>query len=257
MDIRRGGTFALGMIVGISSVLIALVYWPGCGEEVSSLWFCGETQDVVIASLDFIVKLTASLAWPISVFSIAVLFRQQIRHLISKIESLTALGLGVSMTAKQGMSADSDAPLGDKIAKLEPNVLRSSSVAQIEEWIQQDLMKLPKEKREEQLLTALAQTRLEAMFNLAYANIFGSQIKALRELNERGGHISRTDAEAAFEQLKIERKIFSDWTLDRYIWFLRHYGFIDEVQGDLVLSDYGKEFLAYLSRKGLSENRMN
>lgn len=257
MNMREGGSFALGIVVGMSLTLIALVYLPGCGDEASSLWFCGETQDVVIASLEFIVKLTGSLAWPISIFSIAFLFRQQIRLLISKIESLTAPGIGFSLVAKQGASADMALPLGEKLTKLNPNVLRSSPVARIEARIQEDLKELLPGEREGQLLTALAQTRLEAAFNLAYANIFGSQIRALKDLNQRGGTISRSEAELAFENFKSENKVFSNWPFDQYIMFLRHYLFIDEVQGDFILTDYGREFLAYLGRKGLSEDRMH
>ena len=202
-------------------------------------------------------NLFSSIAWPLAAFAIFFTFRSQLRDLIPKIESISAPGVSIGMAKGQGNTPLGEPPIRPSIERLNPNVLRSAPLAGIEHSLQNDLNAVPVDQREAQLLTSLAQTRLESAFNLAYANIFGSQIRALRLLNDRGGKISRETADFEFKALQKEHQVFSDWSLDQYLNFLRHYLFIDEVQGEFVLTDFGREFLAHLSRKGLSEERLH
>jgi hypothetical protein len=81
------------MAIGVSATLIAFVYLPGCGQEVSSLWFCGESPSVVIATLDFIAKLIAAIAWPIVVLLLGLLFQGKINSLLGSMRRLKAPGI--------------------------------------------------------------------------------------------------------------------------------------------------------------------
>lgn len=203
-------------------------------------------------------NLISSLGWPIAAFVVVFTFRHQIREFIPKIEKLTGPGgMSIGLKAGQGNTPVGEEPVKKALEKLTPNVLRTQPMEKVEESLRTELLVLEEEQRIPVLLTALAQTRLESAFNLAYANIFGSQIRALRLLNDRGGKIDRTEAEKEFLDLKANTPALQDWSLDLYLKFIRQYLFIDEVEGQLILTDFGREFLAYLSRKGLSEDRMN
>lgn len=90
MRLLEGGKFALGITLGAVSTLAVIVYAPGCGDETSSLWFCGESQGVITASLDAIVRIIASIAWPTAIVILALLFQRNIIHLLSGITRLKA-----------------------------------------------------------------------------------------------------------------------------------------------------------------------
>lgn len=93
MGIRDGGKFALGLVSGICATLVILVYSPGCGKESSSLWFCGESPEVVVATLSFISELIASLAWPLAVLLLGLLFQRKINTLLGSMKRLKAPGI--------------------------------------------------------------------------------------------------------------------------------------------------------------------
>jgi hypothetical protein len=203
-------------------------------------------------------NLIASLAWPLAVVAVVLIFKHQIRELIPKIENLTGPGgMSIGLKRVQGAGLADEEPIKQTLEKLSPNVLRTQPLEKLEDSLRAELETLEVPQRIPVLLTALAQTRLESAFNLAYANIFGSQIRALRLLNDRGGKIDRASAEKEFAELKANTPAIQDWSLDLYLQFLRHYLFIDEVSGEFILTDFGREFLAYLSRRGLSDDRIN
>lgn len=175
-----------------------------------------------------------------------------------KIEKLTGPGgMSIGLKAGQGVGSSTEEPINRTLEKLSPNVLRTQPLQKLEDSLRKELQSLDESQRMPVLLKALAQSRLEGAFNLVYANIFGSKIRALRMLNERGGRIDRASAEKNFNELKSNTPAIQDWTLDFYLQFLRRYLFMDEISGYFILTDFGREFLAYLSRQGLSEDRMN
>jgi hypothetical protein len=198
--------------------------------------------------------LAGKLAWPGVVVFIAWLFRASIRGFLNRIVNIRTAGLDVSAPTHQDVSSKAVLALTEQ---LEPNILRSSPVAHIEMAIRSDLDKVPEDRKMHLLLTALAQTRLESVFNLAYANIFGSQIKGLRHLVNQGGSATWQEVEREFEVLQSTMPTLSGWSVETYLKYLVNYRLIETDALGVKITDFGREFLAYLPRVGLSEDRMN
>ncbi|MCF1710915.1 hypothetical protein L0V05_19065 [Tabrizicola sp. J26] len=199
----------------------------------------------------------AALSWPVSIIVVAILFRAPIKNAIDRIQRLSGSGFEVGLSAKQENALDNRSELREVLESLDPNVLRSVPQETIESSLRADLDKVSEEKRQSLLLTALAKSRLESAFNLAYANIFGSQIHLLRQLINRGGHVSQDELEREFAVLQSENSTFLDWTLSKYLEYLHFYNFVSKDEDGISITDFGREFLSYLSRMGLSEERLN
>jgi hypothetical protein len=134
---------------------------------------------------------------------------------------------------------------------MDPNVL-----SRFENSILDDLKKLNVTEKSPLLVTALAQAIAERIFAIAYANIFGSQIIALKELNTRGPHVLEA-AEKYFQELRARDPLFSDWNLGRYLRFLEVFEFIEQKDSTYSITAFGKEFLLFLTRYQLSEQRQH
>jgi len=77
------GYFAIGLIAGMALATLGYLAATDCTLPTTTLWFCGEEDWAVIAALELVAKLVASLAWPIAALLVAVIYRSEIRKLVS------------------------------------------------------------------------------------------------------------------------------------------------------------------------------
>jgi hypothetical protein len=136
-------------------------------------------------------------------------------------------------------------PAAEKLPKpptLDPSP--RAAVANVEARLGEDLKKIEEEKRQATLLRALAATRVEAGHEFTYNRIFGSQIVALKRLNEAG----RVTVDFAREIYKPYAKqfpqVYSNYSFDGWLGFLTSSGLVMQNGNSLEITDIGREFFA-------------
>ena len=107
------------------------------------------------------------------------------------------------------------------------------------------------------LLRHLAGTRLLLTFEQAYANIFGSQIKLLKRLNEAAGTgRPATYIDTYFQEVKEQYPdLPNDWDSSKYLEYLFSYMLIVESEGHYHITNLGVEYLTWIARRGKPEDK--
>jgi hypothetical protein len=136
-----------------------------------------------------------------------------------------------------------------------PGLTRTPPIAAIEKSIHKALEIYKPETYVDLLVRHLAQSRLETVFERVYGAIYGSQIAGLRELIKRGGKISMADAVKGFDEAKSRSAFPANFTFDLWLQFLKAFDFIEAEDNEIRITDIGKDFLLYLSARGLPENK--
>ncbi|RWX30664.1 hypothetical protein EHI47_14535 [Rhizobium leguminosarum] len=125
----------------------------------------------------------------------------------------------------------------------------------IEDELRSDLEKIPQEARVPMLLRALADTRIRAGHEFVYNRIFGSQISALKALNERGP-IPDHDAMREFEPLKTQfPEVYGKYEFGDWAGWLERMSMVTHQNGVYAITPLGRDFLFYLVDTGLTENK--
>ena len=206
------------------------------------------------------VQIVQTLAWPLVVVWITWWFSTEIRNLAALFERKTVKVEGYGFKASVEIAEqvqEASSPVNDKLAQvaaLGPNTRDASAV--IETDIGSALAKIDSASRESVLQRSLADTRLMAAHEFIYNRIFGSQIIALRTLNERS---SCTVAEAReFWQNFAQQfpEMYPAYSFEQWLDFLVRNGLVNR-QGHLLnVSVFGRDFLIYLAESSLSEHKM-
>ncbi|GHE87315.1 hypothetical protein GCM10016455_03970 [Aliiroseovarius zhejiangensis] len=247
-----GGYFAFGLFIGVAIATGFYLNVSACEPEQSTLWFCGESPEIVLATLSFLNDLAKAVAWPFAAIAVVWLFSGELKGLLPR---LTRVG-----------------PTGAEFeGKLQPEAFRPGEVAKLEDV---DLTELhdPVAQRIEQetldalrnypdtdhlkiLVRSLTEARMLRAFERLYSNIFGSQIEALQVLNARD--VSHKEAVEMFERVKAERGILDGWNLDMYMAYLLNAEFVI-VQGDTFkITETGRNFLRFIVDNHLSTEKLN
>ena len=126
-------------------------------------------------------------------------------------------------------------------------------VNSMEKRLREDVMTIEEPKRIPVLLRALAQSRLDAGHEFTYNRIFGSQILALKRLNE----IRSTTVEeaSAFFRPYAEQypQFYSNYGFNGWLEFLVLSTLVDNNADRLTITDVGRDFLVYITDKRLTE----
>ncbi|NIZ63093.1 hypothetical protein DL239_19185 [Sedimentitalea sp. CY04] len=206
-----------------------------------------------IPYLILIFDLIKGMSWPLAVAVVAYFFSSELKDLIPRVSHVGKDGIVISpphQVVPELKKVESVEP-SDKLLK----ELSDPSAIVLEEENRRSLEAVTDGTKEDRLLRALTIQQMYFGFARAYADIFGSQIRALKELNSNGK--TRSEAEAQFADLKKELPVFEKWSLDSYIKFLCDWNFIEEKNGRFEITLTGRNFLLYLVEFGLSEDRLN
>lgn len=180
---------------------------------------------------------------PASVIFLALRFETEIK---SKFRDLKEIG----MAGAKAAFADQNAPTPKDLSA--PAVLTSlpaptPTVSVIENNLRAALADYNPDKHIDLLLRNLAQARVERGFEYVHSEIFDSQVKGLRELQSAGGTIARVEAERYFEQVQAKfPEAFANTTFEHWFAFVHRNLLADEHNGQIVLTDVGRDFLEFV-----------
>lgn len=209
------------------------------------------------SNLALFVDLVKGIAWPVAVIFVVIWFRKDISALVPRIRKLSASGLELANTSQSentpNMLDEKTAISGRPLDKL-VNPVADELEKNNREVLDGLGLKTPVE-RENILLRALAIQQMMKSFGIAYSGIFGSQIRALRELNSR--KISYSEAKTMFAELKRENPALEKFSLENYMNYLLHWKFVSLADGYYSITETGRDFLRFIVDNGLNEDRLN
>ena len=196
--------------------------------------------------------LIAAVAWPVSVFAIARLFRQELTRLLQRLRGVSMAGAQISFTEQHvpELVASSTQPLREL-----PGVERTPAIEAVEKDLLKLLQAIEPNDRYDSVVRALAQAKLDTAIVMTHSAIFGSQIILLRKIRE-SGHLSRSACEEYFKKRQEESDLHADYKFDDYAKFLFNSRLIVETDGKIRLTPFGNDFLAALHRLNLSTDRL-
>jgi len=206
------------------------------------------------------VELAKAMAWPIAVVIVSLIFKPGLRDFLRsftarKIE-VEGFGVKARIDAAEQQKGAAENPATEKLPQapaLDPSPRLAVNI--IETRLREELNGFEAGKREPVLVRALAHSRLEAGHEFTYNRIFGSQILALKRLNE----VSRATVDDAREFFKpfAEQfpQLYNNYGFDAWLGFLLGGAMIVQNGNVLEISDFGRDFLVYLTERRLSENK--
>ncbi len=207
-----------------------------------------------------IVEFVKAAAWPMAFVIVALSFKP---GLLAALPSLSrrkieveGLGFKAKIDATEQQQAATANPATENLPKtpaLDPSP--RSAVNIIETKLNQELKGFEAEKHEAILVRALAHSRLEAGHEFAYNRIFGSQIVGLKRLNEIGR--AKVDDARQFFNPYAEKfpEIYREYSFDSWLGFLKSCGLVTQEGSFLEISEFGRDFLMYLTERRLTENK--
>lgn len=226
--------------------------------------------------------------WPLAVILGAVvilLFRKDVRGLADRIEQIGPVKMATATPQateqKRIASEGSGDPTG---VRLQPQVTdqkrdaeagspdadvvqlkplrgrgRTQATADLELRIHSAMLseKVPDLERVDLLVHLLAEARIDMEFERIYRLIFGSQIRALKILNQEG-RITVADARTRFQEVVAEHPDFygKPDAFDNWLGFGLRTALVINNDDVLMLSPLGYDFLHFLTRRGYSEDKV-
>lgn len=155
--------------------------------------------------------------------------------------AVTATAESASLQSEKVVMADTATEISDSVmAEFERN-----------NWIAYD--KIGSVDRDAQLIRGITIEQLNRYFAIAYSDIFGSQIWLLRKLNSQVLH--RQDISAMFENWVHSNPNFENWNVEQYLKYLHSYQFIEVDNNVYKITETGRNFLNFLTRFRLREDR--
>jgi len=248
------GYFAIGLVVGAGLAILAHLFLIApCPTEDSILWFCGERPEVVLRVLEFIETTVAAAAWPIAALLIARLFSAELKELFSRIKKFKLSGAEFDLDEQTLIAKPSPNSLQD-LEKFE-GIERTDAIAELELQLHKNLEGFPEDSRLNLTVRELAQSRLDQHFSHVYQSIFGSQIRLLKRLRENGGNLSDDRVLSFFHNVQADYEFHEDKELAEYLQFLLNFNLIVHVEKMYELTDVGTDFLLYLFRLSLRDDK--
>jgi hypothetical protein len=202
-----------------------------------------------------VVEFSKAIAWP-AILALAIWFlRQPILSILQRVVSVKAgsVEFGLETVREAQLSKSNFGSLEEP--SVVQNLPRTPAIQDQERAIREMLKLYPANEHEEILINAVAIEKLEKHFALVYANIFGSQIRALRELNQTGGVVDRKTAQEEFSALQSEQPALNEWNLERYAMYLINNGLVESTERGFEITSMGREFVVFLTKYGLAENK--
>lgn len=206
------------------------------------------------------VELVRAVAWPIAVVIIALGFKPELitglpAFLRRKME-IDAFGVKAKIEAAEQQQAVKANPATEKLSQspaLQPSSRPPINI--MEARLRADLETIDADKKQGVLLRALAVARVEYGHEFTYNRIFGSQIAALKRLNEVGQ--ATADQAREFFKPYAERfpQIYDSYGFDGWLGFLKGSGLVIQNGNAFEISDFGRDFLFYLTDRRLMEGK--
>lgn len=185
-------------------------------------------------------------AWPLALLLLAWMFRKAVRMKILQIQRLTRKSIDFE-------SQQLNAPRATNASNLHlelPNPTDSVSdelpfINTVAQSLRRDLSNVPADQQISMLVAKLAEARVAAAFEFVFGLIFGSQIEFLRRLTDM--KTSRFEAETWYDDgpRKAHEELAS-WDFSTWATFLINQGLIEQIGGDIVITQPGRDFVKYV-----------
>jgi hypothetical protein len=130
-------------------------------------------------------------------------------------------------------------------------------MAVIEKSIHEALPLFAADTHVDLLIRQLAQTRLEVVFERAYGAIFGTQFALLRALMGTGGTMSLATVLQFFGEAKSKGLAAAELIFENWLRYPRVFELVEVDAEEVKITNLGRDFLIFLSAKGLREDRPN
>lgn len=202
------------------------------------------------------VNIVKDVAWPIVVLLFMFLFRTQIASLISRITSIDKSGVKTSQAPESQREQQNTEAAQELLHTISKSVVQREREERIKSYLKDNSLEVEGDTVK-LLIAELATTQLRLEFEQIHNVIFGSQIFLMKRLNEAYGRtLSKEMVVAHFDQArKTFRPNFDSYSFDQYMIFLQRMSLVT-VTGDAYhITDYGIEYLTWMTRIGNSENR--
>lgn len=206
-----------------------------------------------------IVALIKALAWPIAVgvivWRLGPKFLDAIRGRSVNVEGF---GVRASFTTVEQQITSVDSPVNRPALEPPtpgPGPVVREAVTLLEQGIIKELGKYPPTAREPTLINALATTRVKGAHEFNYNRIFGSQIAALRLLDERGSATIEEARTFFGAYAKQYPHIYAKYGFDGWLGFMLNAQLMKRTADTLTTTPFGHDFLVYLREVRLSETK--
>ena len=210
-------------------------------------------MDTTAALVQSVAAVLKALAWPVSIFAIALFYKADLRALIPRVRKAGPAGVELDPPLQQIVVMTD---LSGTIGKSLPGITRTVAVEDLERLLRQEISTIPDRDRVDMLLLELSQARLTAHFERAYRAIFGTQILGLRRLNERRIPVGLDDLKAFFvENTAPFPATYENYGFEGWLGFMLNEKLIRYTGEQIEISPVGKDFLIYMTDKGISEEK--
>lgn len=207
-----------------------------------------------MAVLALIFDLLKGIAWPLAIVVIAFLFKSDLKLLLPRIREAGPTGVKFDPIASQ-QKAGSEA--ADDLTELKdlPGFSRTEAIAAVERNLRASLQQIDEGKRFDVLVRVVAEARLVAFFERIYGLIFGSQIQLLRLLNIENLKIDAVKAFFDTVQAQYPEVFNKSDAFDSWLGFLIGNGLVRRSGDEVEITEYGRDFLVFLTGQRLPENK--
>jgi hypothetical protein len=212
---------------------------------------------MTIANITALLGALGKFWWPLAVVIVAALYKTELRLLLPRLRR--AGPTGVEFDPADAQKAGSEKPSTTEPGKLAEfrGITRTPAIERTERQLHAALenMNMPPDEKSALLVRLLAQAQLEAAFERIFNLIFGSQILALRRLNERN-HVTIDEAKEYFEVVTAPfSDFYKNYGFEGWLGFLIGNGLVARDGNLIQITDLGRDFLLYLTSRRLAENK--
>jgi hypothetical protein len=195
---------------------------------------------------DFVV----GVSWPAAVVLTALVFKKEIGAMLPQVSEAGPGGLKF----REPRPSQQQPPAVENV-----NSERSQFSAVLQgamTSLQKELKDLPPDEKIERLIRHAAIMQVSAYFESVYANIFGSQIKALQTLNSLQTS-TEADARAFYDSEAVAKnpEAYANFSFERWVAFLVNGGLVDHANETYSITDLGREFLVFIGRRHYRPDR--
>lgn len=194
------------------------------------------------------------IAWPVAAYLIAKQYSAEIKKLLPRIQKVGPNGVDLFPEGQKGITSSNDDQARGELKNLRGQE-RTNAIRALEKHLHESIAAVEQGERIDVALRDLAQSRLDTHFALVYNSIFGSQILLLKRLREVVS-VSMDHVEEYFKEQQDRFDEFEKWDVERYLSFLVERNLLVIEQSNIKISDIGEDFVLFLHRARLSDNKL-
>lgn len=235
--------------------------WATISGLAAALWRVSTLVALSPITLEYaklFVDLAKSYAWPLTILTVLMAFRNELSALLGRIMEMNFGGNSVRLASPNTAEVlqkkePSNESLGASNALKElPDVRRSPAQVLIEQRLKDRLAilvadgHLDADDQVDVLLNVLSSLQLKEFSQRMYLSLFGSQLQGLFHLSEQDGSIIE-EARTLYEIAKQkDPEFYEDYSFDQWLNFLVRNELVTVQDGVIRITTLGKEFVGYL-----------